>query len=34
MSYVDAWFDRANDMVKVVERNKKGERVFRDIPAR
>jgi DNA polymerase elongation subunit (family B) len=34
MSYVDAWFDRANDMVKVVERNKKGEREFRDIPAR
>ena len=34
MSYVDAWFDRENDIVKVVERNKKGEREFRDIPVR
>ena len=34
MSYVDAWFDRANDMVRVVERNKKGEREFRDIPVK
>ena len=31
MSYVDAWFDRDNDIIKVVERNKKGEREFRDI---
>ena len=31
MSYVDAWFDRDNDVIKVVERNKKGEREFRDI---
>ena len=23
MSYVDAWFDRDNDVIKVVERNKK-----------
>ena len=34
MSYVDAWFDRENDMVRVVERNKAGKREFRDIPAR
>jgi DNA polymerase elongation subunit (family B) len=34
MSYVDAWFDRDNDVVKVVERNKDGKREFRDIPAR
>ena len=34
MSYVDAWFDRENDIVRVVERNKKGEREFRDIPVR
>lgn len=31
MSYVDAWFDRDNDIIKIVERNKKGEREFRDI---
>ena len=34
MSYVDAWFDRDNDIIRVVERNKKGEREFRDIPVR
>ena len=34
MSYVDAWFDRENDFIKVVERNKKGEREFRDIPVK
>jgi len=34
MSYVDAWFDRDNDVVKVVERNKDGKREFKDIPAR
>ena len=34
MSYVDAWFDRDNDIIKVVERNKKGEREYRDIPVR
>jgi DNA polymerase elongation subunit (family B) len=34
MSYVDAWFDRENDIIKVVERNKKSEREFRDIPVR
>ena len=34
MSYVDAWFDRDNDMIKIVERNKKGERVFKDVAVR
>jgi DNA polymerase elongation subunit (family B) len=34
MSYVDAWFDRDNDIIRVVERNKKGEREFRNIPVR
>jgi DNA polymerase elongation subunit (family B) len=34
MSYVDAYFDRDNDVIKVVERNKKGEREFRDIPVK
>jgi len=34
MSYVDAWFDRENDIVRVVERNKKGDREFRDIPVK
>jgi DNA polymerase elongation subunit (family B) len=34
MSYVDAWFDRDNDIIRVVERNKKGEREFRDIPVK
>ena len=34
MSYVDAWFDRENDIIKVVERNKKGDREFRDIPVK
>ena len=34
MSYVDAYFDRDNDIIKVVERNKKGEREYRDIPVR
>ena len=34
MSYVDAWFDRENDIIRIVERNKKGEREFRDIPVR
>ena len=29
MSYVDALFDRENDIIKVVERNDKGERVFK-----
>ena len=34
MSYVDAYFDRENDIIRVVERNKKGEREFRDIPVK
>ena len=34
MSYVDAWFDRDNDTIKVVERNKKGDREYRDIPVK
>lgn len=34
MSYVDAWFDRENDIIRVVERNKDNERVFRDIPVK
>jgi DNA polymerase elongation subunit (family B) len=34
MSYVDAIFDRDNDVIKIVERNNKGERVFRDVPVK
>jgi len=34
LSYVDAWFDRNDDIIKIVERNKKGEREFRDIPVK
>ena len=34
MSYVDALFDRENDVIKVVERNDKGERVYKDNPVR
>ena len=34
MSYVDAWYDRDNDFIKVVERNTKGEREFKDYPIR
>ncbi len=34
MSYVDAWFDRDNDIIRIVERNTKGEREFRDIPVK
>ena len=34
MSYVDAWFDRDNDVIKVVERNTQGNREFRDIPVK
>ena len=32
MSYVDAYFDRDNDIIKVVERNKQGLREFKDFP--
>ena len=34
MSYVDAYYDRDNDIIKIVERNKKGDREFRDIPVK
>jgi len=34
MSYVDALFDRENDIIKVVERNDKGERVYKEFPVR
>jgi len=34
MSYVDAYFDRDNDIIKIVERNSKGEREFRDVPVK
>ena len=34
MSYVDALWDRDKDVIKVVERNKQGERDFREFPAR
>ena len=34
MSYVDAFFDRNNEIIKIVERNSKGQREFRDIPVR
>ena len=34
MSYVDALFDRNSDTIKVVERNSKGDRVFKDFPVK
>ena len=34
MSYVDALWDRDKDIIKVVERSKKGEREYREFPAR
>ena len=34
MSYVDALFDKENDTIKVVERNDKGERVYKEHPVR
>lgn len=34
MSYVDAFFDRENDTVRVVERTIEGKRVFKDYPAK
>jgi DNA polymerase elongation subunit (family B) len=34
LSYVDAWFNRDDDVIKIVERNKKGEREYRDIPVK
>jgi len=32
--YVDAMFDRDNDVVKVVERSKEGKRVYKDFPVK
>ena len=34
MSYVDAFYDRDEDIIRVVERNDKGERHYKDYPAR
>ena len=34
MSYVDAYYDRDQDIIHVVERNDKGQRVFKEYPAR
>jgi DNA polymerase elongation subunit (family B) len=34
LSYVDAFFDREQDLIRVVERNEKGERHFKEYPAR
>jgi len=34
MSYVDAYFDRDNDIIKIVERSKAGKREYRDIPVK
>ena len=34
MSYVDAWYDREADFIRVVERDDKGERHFKDFPIR
>ena len=34
MSFVDAYYDRDNDMIRVVERDDKGQRHFKDYPAR
>ena len=34
MSYVDAFYNREQDMINVVERNDKGERHYKEYPAR
>ena len=34
MSYVDAFYDREQDIIRVVERNEKGERHFKEHPAK
>ncbi len=34
MSYVDAFYDRDNDTIRVVERDDKGKRHFKEYPAR
>jgi hypothetical protein len=34
MSFVDAYYDRDDDMIRVVERDDKGQRHFKDYSAR
>jgi DNA polymerase elongation subunit (family B) len=34
LSYVDAFYDRENDTIRVVERDDKGQRHYKDYPAR
>jgi len=34
MSYVDAWWDRDKDIIKVVERDPKKGRIYQEYPAR
>ncbi len=34
LSYVDAFYDREDDIIRVVERNEKGERHYKDYPAK
>ena len=34
MSYVDAFYDREEDAIRVVERNTQGQRIFKDYPVR
>ncbi len=34
MSYVDAFYDRDDDMIRVVERDAKGQRHYKDYPAK
>jgi len=34
MSYVDALFDRDNDIIKIVERNDQSQRLFKEYPVR
>jgi len=34
MSYIDALFDRDSDKIRIVERNKNGERIFQEFPAK
>ena len=34
MSYVDAFYDRENDTIRVVERDDKGQRHYKDYPAK
>ena len=34
MSYVDAFYDREEDVIRVVERNAQGQRIFKDYPVR